>query len=99
MILDYDHLLEYTDWQRETWHAWFTAHGPAALSVSLGSHGDGRMSIVGEVVRHIFSSEKLYIERVSDRPLSETSVIPTGDVEALFAFGRISRAALREYVS
>jgi uncharacterized damage-inducible protein DinB len=99
MILNYEHLLEYTDWQRESWHAWFTRHGAGALSVSPGPHGDSRMNTVGEVVRHIFSSETRYIERLSDRPLTDTSVVPTGDVDALFAFGRGARAALRAYIA
>jgi uncharacterized damage-inducible protein DinB len=97
-MLEYDHLLEYTDWQRERWHAWFTRHGPGALAVAIGPHGDGRFNMVGEVVRHIFSAEKLYVERLNDRPLTNTSVVPTNDIEALFAFGRDSRAALRRFI-
>lgn len=98
-LLDYDHLLEYTDWQRERWHAWFAREGAAALTTSVGSHGDGRFSTVGEIVRHIFSAEKLYVERLQDRPLTDTSRLPTDDVDALFAFGNESRAALRAFAS
>jgi uncharacterized damage-inducible protein DinB len=99
MMLDYDHLLEYTDWQRESWHAWFTRQGAGALAVSIGPNGDGRFDTVGQLVRHIFSAEKLYVERMNDRPLSDTSVVPTDDIEALFAFGRESRAALRSFIA
>jgi uncharacterized damage-inducible protein DinB len=98
-MLNYDHLLEYTDWQRESWHAWFARNGAGALAVPIGPHGDGRMKTIGEVVRHIFSAEKLYVERMNDRPLSDTSVVPADDIDALFAFGRDSRAALRDFIA
>ena len=98
-MLNYDHLLEYTDWQREGWNEWFARHGKRALAISAGPHGDGRFTTVGEVVRHIFSAETRYIERMKDQPLSDTSLIPSDDVDALFAFGRHSRAALLDFVA
>jgi uncharacterized damage-inducible protein DinB len=99
-MLNYEHLLEYTDWQRESWHAWFTRQGVDALTVSLGPHGDGRMNTVGEVVRHIFSAETRYVERMNDQPLTEGASLPApDDIDALFAFGRHSRAALRTFIS
>jgi uncharacterized damage-inducible protein DinB len=99
-VLTYDHLLEYTDWQRESWHAWFTDQGAGALAVSIGPHGDGRLNTVGEVVRHIFSAETRYVERMRDLPLTEAAALPSADdIEALFAFGRKSRAALRSFIS
>ncbi len=99
-MLDYDHLLQYTEWQRESWYAWFTRQGAVgALAISVGPHGDGRFNTVGEVVRHIFSAEKRYVERMNDQPLTDTTVLPANDVDALFAFGRDSRAALRHFVS
>lgn len=98
-MLNYDHLLEYTDWERESWQAWFTRQGVEALAVSVGPHGDGRLNTVGEVVRHIFSAEMRYVERLQDRPISDTSLVPADDIEALFALGRDSRAALRGFIS
>ena len=98
-MLDYDHLLEYTDWQRERWHAWFTRHGTSALAVSVGPHGDGRFNTVGELVRHIFSAETRYVERMSDLPLTDTALLAADDIDALFTFGRESRAALRRFIS
>jgi uncharacterized damage-inducible protein DinB len=98
-MLTYDILLEYTDWQRESWYTWFTRQGADALAVSIGPHGDGRFNTIGQIVRHIFSAEKLYVERMNDRPLTDTSVVPTDDVDALFAFGRESRAALRRFIA
>ena len=99
-MLIYDHLLDYTDWQRESWRAWFTRQGATALAVSTGPHGDGRLNTVGEVVRHIFSAEKRYVERMRDLPLTEAAALPSAtDVDALFAFGHESRAALRSFVA
>ena len=99
-MLNYDHLLEYTDWQRESWHTWFVREGTHALLVPAGPHGDGRLNTVGEIVRHIFSAETRYVERMNDQPLTDAAALPAADdVNALFAFGRDSRAALRAFVS
>jgi hypothetical protein len=50
------------------------------------------------VMRHIFSAEKRYIDRLSNRPLTDTSSIPNNSIEALFQFGRQSRADLKAFV-
>ncbi|HKV71458.1 MAG TPA: DinB family protein [Gemmatimonadales bacterium] len=94
-----DDLLDYSDWDRAQWHDWFRAQGPAALAVGLGPHTDGRFATVGELIRHIFSAERRYVERVLKAPLTDTSTIAAGDVEALFQFGRESRRALRELLA
>ena len=96
---DIDILLDYTDWDRAQWHAWFREQGPVALSVGLGAHNDGRIKNVGELVRHIFSAELRYVERSLGKPVTDTSVIPADDVAAVFAFGATSRAALRELLA
>ena len=93
-----DDLLGYSEWDRANWLAWFRKHGPDTLALGLGAHTDGRFSTVGELVRHIFSAEKRYVERALGLPLSDTSVIPAGDVEALFRFGEETRRALRQLV-
>jgi len=92
-------LLEYTEWDRHQWHAWFREHGAAALAVDLGAGNSGRIRNVGELVRHIFSAEKRYVERALRVPLTDASTIPSDDVEALFAFGLESRRALRELLA
>jgi len=97
--LTMDDLLAYSDWDRSQWHAWFRANGPGALAVQLGANGDGRLNTIGELVRHIFSAEKRYVERSLQVPLSDTSTIPTDEVEALFAFGETSRRALRHLLA
>lgn len=91
-------LLDYTEWERETWRTWFGRHGVQALCVSVGPHGDGRFHVVGDVVRHILSAEKRYVERLSRRPLTDTASIPADDVDALFQLGRQSRNDLRAFI-
>jgi uncharacterized damage-inducible protein DinB len=90
-----DDLLAYSDWDRAQWRDWFLGKGPGALAVSLGPNTDVRFSTVGELIRHIFSAEQRYVERVLRLPLTDTSVVPADDVEALFHFGQESRRALR----
>ena len=90
-----DDLLDYSDWERSQWHVWLREQGPASLAVDLGPHNSGRIGRIGELVRHIFSAEKRYVERCVKAPLTDTSTIPADDVEALFAFGNESRRALR----
>jgi uncharacterized damage-inducible protein DinB len=94
-----DDLLAYSDWDRLQWHGWFREQGPAVLGVDLGPGNNGRIRNVGELVRHIFSAEKRYVERSLEAPLTDTSTIPADSVEALFAFGVESRRALRELVA
>ena len=89
-------LLAYLDRDRSEWHEWFRKQGRVALAVELGAHNTGRIRTVGELVRHIFSAEKRYVQRSLQVPLMDTSAIPADDVEALFAFGIESRRALRE---
>lgn len=74
------------------------SRGAEVLQIGVGPHGDGRFEAVGELIRHIFSAEKRYVERLSDRPLTETSAIPTDDVERLFRFGHQSRSELRKFI-
>ena len=89
------HLLEYTDWERSQWRDWFREHGPAALAVDLGPNRDGRVNTIGELVRHIFSAEQRYVDRIRAVPLTDTAAVPADDVEALFTCGRQSRESLR----
>lgn len=90
-------LIEYTDWDRGKWYDWLRQQPDAILATSAGPHGDGRFETIGDVVRHIFSAEKRYVDRLSNRPLTDTASIPNDNLEALFQFGGQSRADLREY--
>jgi hypothetical protein len=80
MEIDGNVLMGYTDWEPQKWHDWFDHHREA-LQTGLGPHGDNQT--VGEVVKHIFSAEKRYIERLSDEPLTDTASIRNDNVEAL----------------
>ena len=91
-------LMEYTEWERQKWHAWLRQRGGDALKTSAGPHGDGRMNTVGDVVKHVFSAERRFVDRLSGRPLTDVACLPNDDVEALFQFGERSRKDLREYV-
>lgn len=91
-------LIDYTDWERQKWHERLRQQGDAVLKTSIGPHGDGRFSTVGELMRHIFSAEKRYVERLGERPLTDTSSVPTDNLEALFQFGDESRQELKDFV-
>ena len=96
--LNVSDLLDYTDWERQKWQAWFLQHGADVLKITAGPHGDGRFGAVGELVRHIFSAEKRYVERLSDRSLTDPASISTDNIDALFQFGRQSRNDLRAFI-
>lgn len=96
--LSLSELIEYTDWERGKWHEWLRQRGDGVLATSAGPHGDGRFQTVGDLVRHIFSAEKRYIDRLSNRPLTDGGSIPNGNVEALFQFARQSRMDLKELI-
>jgi uncharacterized damage-inducible protein DinB len=92
-----DDLMGYTEWEREQWYVWFQQKGTAALTISVGPHGDGRFDTIGDLVRHIFSAETRYIDRLAGRPLTNPASIPADNIQALFDFGRQSRQGLRAF--
>ncbi|HKN67620.1 MAG TPA: DinB family protein [Gemmatimonadaceae bacterium] len=92
------YLLDYTEWDRAQWQAWFRSAGAEILLMDLGANGDGRFGNVGELVRHIFSAEQRYVDRIQDLPITDTSTVPADDVDRLFDFGRQSRQRLRDLV-
>jgi len=96
--LSLNDLIDYTDWERRLRYDWLRQHGNEVLKISAGPHGDGRFESAGDLVRHIFSAEKRYVERLSGRPLTDTASIPNDDIEALFQFGRQSRNELKAFV-
>ena len=93
-----DYLLDYTEWDRAQWEAWLRSQGADVLLVDLGANTDGRIANVGELVRHIFSAEQRYVDRIQERPITETSTVPADDVDRLFDFGRQTRQQLRGLV-
>ena len=96
--LSLNELIEYTDWERGRWQEWFGSRGDAPLATSVGEHGDGRFQNAGDIVRHIFSAEQRYIDRLTNRPLTDTGTIPNNNAEALFKFGQQTRANLKQYI-
>jgi uncharacterized damage-inducible protein DinB len=99
LTLDFNHLLGYTDWERQKWHDRLRPQGDPVLKISVGGHGDGRFATVGDLIRHIFSAETRYVERLSGRPLSDTSTVPNDSIDALFDFGKRSRKSLKEFIA
>ena len=89
-------LIDYTDWERGKFHELFRRERDRALKVSLGPNGDGRFQDIGDWVRHIFSAEKRYVDRLAERPLTDTASIPTDNVEALFEFAQQGRKELKQ---
>ena len=90
-------LLEYSDSEREKWRDGLGKQGDQVLETSTGASCDERFKATGEVIRHVFGAEKRYVDRLSDRPLSDTGSLPADNLKALFALGRESRRALREF--
>jgi len=91
--------MEYTALEGDQWFDWLRQHGDDVLKIGVGPHGDGRFETVGQVVRHIFSAEKRYAERLAGRSLTDTSSVPTDSLDALFQFSQRSRKDLRELVA
>jgi uncharacterized damage-inducible protein DinB len=91
-------LIEYTDWERGLWHDWLRKQGEQVLAIKAGPHGDGRFESVGDLIRHIFSAEKRYVDRLFERPLTDTAFVRNDNIEALFEFGGQSRQDLKRLV-
>ncbi|MCC6861009.1 MAG: DinB family protein [Bryobacterales bacterium] len=91
-------LIDYTAWQRRKWYDWLRQAGSGILEATAGPHGDGRFNEVGEVLRHIFSAEKRYIDRLAGRPITDTAVIAPGSLQALLDLGDRSRRDLLEFI-
>ncbi|MGA8034686.1 MAG: DinB family protein [Candidatus Acidiferrales bacterium] len=96
--LSFTEFIEYTDWERDNWREWFQSRGDEILATSAGPHGDGRFQSVGDVVRHIFSAEKRYIDRLANRPLTDTAAVPSNSIATVFEFGKQRRAEFKEFL-
>jgi uncharacterized damage-inducible protein DinB len=88
-------LLEYTEWQRERWRTWFRVH-PEMLHAGTGPHGDGRFTTIGDLVRHVFSAEQRYVDRLNGHPLTHPATMAIDDPDVLFAEGAAARRQLVE---
>jgi len=94
--LSLNDLLDYTEWQRQKWQGWLQQHGDQVLKINAGPHADGRFECVGDLVRHIFSAEKRYVERLTGRSLTDVASVPNDNTEALFQFGEQSRKEMKQ---
>ncbi|HEX2662295.1 MAG TPA: DinB family protein [Candidatus Acidoferrum sp.] len=90
-------LMDYTAWERQKRYEWMRQQGDQVLTVSAGPNSN-RFGTVGDLVKHIFSAEKRYVERLSGKSMTDTTSIPNDNLEALFQFGRESRNRLKEFV-
>jgi uncharacterized damage-inducible protein DinB len=97
--LSLNELMEYTEWERSKWHDCLLKRGDAVLTTPAGPEGNKRFQTIGDLIRHIFSAEKRYVDRLSNREITDTSAIPNDKIEALFDFGRQSRADLGSFIS
>jgi uncharacterized damage-inducible protein DinB len=95
MDLRIQELIDFTNWERGLWRAWFGGMGKAPLEVSTGGE---RLKSVADLVQHIFAAELRYIQRLKGEPLTPYSRIPKDTAAELFEFGDESRLALQEYV-
>lgn len=97
--LGIEDLIEYTDWERGKWREFLQAYGDEVLKIGAGANGDGRFQSVGDIVRHIFSTEARYIDRLLDRELTDPSQVANNRVEALFEFGAQTRKQMNEVIA
>lgn len=97
MHLTVDELLAFTDEARARWEKWFDEHGDGPLMLPVAGAQD---TTVGAQILHIFGPELRYVERLRNLRLTAYRGSMAADNAAeLFAFGRRSRAAMREYVA
>jgi uncharacterized damage-inducible protein DinB len=96
--LSFDDLVDYTEWQRCKWRAWFRDK-PEALALRTGDHGDGRFPTVGEVVKHIFGAELRYVQRLEGQPVSDWTAVPADEVDELFCRGDETRQRLKQLLA
>lgn len=98
LLSSIEYLLDYTEWDRAQWEAWFRSEGRDTLLLDLGANADGRIANIGELVRHIFSAEQRYVDRIQERAITDTSTVPADNIDRLFEFGRQTRQHLRGLV-
>lgn len=98
LSLSVDDLLEYTAWQRARWFA-FLGEQPGLLALSVGPHGDGRFTTVGDLVKHVFSAELRYVQRLKNMPLSDLTALDSTDLALLETLGEEARRSLKQLLA
>ena len=74
MEIQLNDLIDYTEWERGKWREFFLKHGDSILAIGVGPHRDGRFETIGDWVSHIFSAEMRYIDRLTNRPLTDPAI-------------------------
>jgi hypothetical protein len=90
MDINLNDLMVYTEWERTNWQRSFQQLGEAALESTIGAHGDGRVEKVRDLIKHVFTAERRYVERLRGQPLTDPSSVPAHPVDVLFEFGQKS---------
>ena len=96
--LDLSNLMDYTEWERQKWHDRLRQESNEILKTSAGPHGDGRFATLGELIRHMFSAETRYVDRLSGQAITDTSSVPADSLDALFELGQQSRKSLKGFI-
>lgn len=88
-----DELLAWSDHERAKWKAWI-AVDPSRLDMTFQS--GGRFPTVWALLDHLFFVERRHLSRMEGAVPPEATGIPPGDWHALFEYGDLVRADLRE---
>jgi len=67
--------------------------------LSGGQHGDGRFTTVGDLVKHTFSAELRYVQRLKMMPLSDFTTLDSTDLSVLETLADQSRQALKQLLT
>ena len=98
LSLSVDDLLEYTAWQRDRWFEFFRTD-PSRLTLSAGAHGDGRFVTVGDLVKHVFSAELRYVQRLKNMPLTDVTALDSTDLTLLDKLSDDARQSLKRLIA
>jgi uncharacterized damage-inducible protein DinB len=102
MDLKIDELLAYTDEERAKWEGWFAEHGneQLKLAVPMDVHPN-----IGTLILHCFWAELFYANWMRGDMLTQEQMkkiiegLDAEHADQVFAFGRSSRAAMRDALS
>ena len=95
--VDLQHLMSYTDHERQKWKAWLAADSATRLAIPF--QNGARFPTVGSLLHHVFWVEERHLSRLDGQPLPDTTDVPQDDLQALFEFGDRVRGNLRRYVT
>ena len=88
-------LLDYSDHERGKWRAW-VATDPKRLDLIF--QAGARFPTTWSLVEHIFLVERRHLSRLEGGTPPDTTGVARGDWEALFNYGELVRADLRQFI-